>query len=80
MKKVNIETGLPTHEDSKETIIEAFVEGMLPEKRRVKEKEEPSSTTGQRHVSKGKYKFLNVTSLQGKCQSIRKVFSKRKFQ
>jgi penicillin-binding protein 1A len=31
LTKVNIETGLPTNEDSKETIIEAFIEGSVPE-------------------------------------------------
>lgn len=46
MKKVNIETGLPTFEESNETIIEAFVEGMLPEEMGSEGREEgsPSST------------------------------------
>jgi penicillin-binding protein 1A len=46
MKKVNIETGLPTIEESNETIIEAFVEGMLPEEKGPDRREEgsPSST------------------------------------
>jgi penicillin-binding protein 1A len=43
MTKVNIETGLPTHEDSKESITEAFVEGSMPEARENSEK--PSSST-----------------------------------
>jgi penicillin-binding protein 1A len=46
--KVNIETGLPVNEDSKETIIEAFIEGSVPEVKEGHEKE-PSSgspTTG----------------------------------
>jgi penicillin-binding protein 1A len=42
--KVNIETGLPTNEDSKETIIEAFVEGSVPEAKEIQEKESSSST------------------------------------
>jgi penicillin-binding protein 1A len=42
--KVNIETGLPTHEDSKETITEAFVEGSVPETKEKSEKESSSST------------------------------------
>lgn len=46
MKKVNIETGLPTFEESNETIIEAFVEGMLPEEMGSEGREEgsPAST------------------------------------
>ena len=40
MKKVNIETGLPTDEESSETILEAFVEGMLPEEKEGERKEE----------------------------------------
>jgi len=40
--KVNIETGLPVNEDSKETIIEAFIEGSVPEVKEDQEKE-PSS-------------------------------------
>jgi penicillin-binding protein 1A len=44
MKKVNIETGLITHEESRETIIEAFVEGTLPEEKEDHRKEvSPSS-------------------------------------
>jgi hypothetical protein len=43
MKKVNIETGLFTHEESNETIFEAFVEGMLPEEKEDDGKEEPPS-------------------------------------
>jgi len=31
MVKVNIETGLPVNEDSQETIIEAFIDGSIPE-------------------------------------------------
>jgi len=47
MKKVNIETGLPTFEESNETITEAFVEGMLPEEKGHDRKGEgfPSSPT-----------------------------------
>lgn len=46
MKKVNIETGLPAIEESNETIIEAFIEGMLPEEKGSDRREEgsPSST------------------------------------
>jgi penicillin-binding protein 1A len=44
MKKVNIETGLLTHEESNETIIEAFVEGMLPEEKEDNRKEESPSS------------------------------------
>ena len=44
MKKVNIETGLPTDEESNETIIEAFVEGMLPEEKEGERKEESPSS------------------------------------
>jgi penicillin-binding protein 1A len=44
MKKVNIETGLPTHEESNETILEAFVEGMLPEEKEGERKEESPSS------------------------------------
>jgi penicillin-binding protein 1A len=44
MKKVNIETGLLTHEESNETIIEAFVEGMLPEEKEDHRKEESPSS------------------------------------
>jgi penicillin-binding protein 1A len=42
MVKVNIETGLPVNEDSQESIIEAFIEGTIPE---VKEEQtkEPAS-------------------------------------
>jgi penicillin-binding protein 1A len=42
LRKVNIETGLLTQEDSGETILEAFVEGMLPGEED-REKEKPSS-------------------------------------
>jgi len=46
MKKVNIETGLLTDEESSETILEAFVEGMLPEEKEGERKQEsPSSPT-----------------------------------
>jgi penicillin-binding protein 1A len=44
MVKVNIETGLPTNEDSQESIIEAFIEGTVPEVKEGHEKE-PSSDT-----------------------------------
>jgi penicillin-binding protein 1A len=43
LKKVNIESGLPVHEDSPETILEAFVEGSLPLEKERDEKEESSS-------------------------------------
>jgi penicillin-binding protein 1A len=46
MRRVNLETGLLTNEDSKETILEAFVEGTLPgEKEETQEKEPPPSAT-----------------------------------
>jgi penicillin-binding protein 1A len=45
MKRVNIETGLPTREESNETILEAFVEGMLPEEKEDDRKEEPPSSS-----------------------------------
>jgi penicillin-binding protein 1A len=44
MKKVNIETGLPTDEESNETIIEAFGEGMVPEEKEGERKEESPSS------------------------------------
>jgi penicillin-binding protein 1A len=44
MKKVNIETGLLTHEETNETIIEAFVEGMLPEEKEGDRKDESPSS------------------------------------
>ncbi|MCJ7748337.1 MAG: PBP1A family penicillin-binding protein [Desulfobacterales bacterium] len=44
LTKVNIETGLPTNEDSKETIIEAFIEGSVPEAKEGQEKETSSGT------------------------------------
>jgi penicillin-binding protein 1A len=40
MKRVNIETGLPTRQESNETIIEAFEEGMLPEEKEDDRKDE----------------------------------------
>jgi penicillin-binding protein 1A len=45
MKKVNIETGLLTHQDSQETIIEAFVEGMLPEEEEKDDEKEESPSS-----------------------------------
>jgi penicillin-binding protein 1A len=50
MKKVNIETGLPTREESGETIIEAFVEGMLPEEKEDDGKEESPSLPSTRDI------------------------------
>jgi len=50
MKKVNIETGLFTREESSETIIEAFVEGMLPEEKEDDGKEEPPSSPSVRDM------------------------------
>jgi penicillin-binding protein 1A len=50
MKKVNIETGLPTHEESNETIIEAFVEGMLPEEKEDERKSESPSSPSIRDI------------------------------
>ncbi len=41
MKRVNLETGLLTQEDSKETILEAFIEGTLPGEREDTQEEEP---------------------------------------
>jgi penicillin-binding protein 1A len=46
MKRVNIETGLPTDGASNETILEAFVEGMLPQEKEGQGKEaSPTSPT-----------------------------------
>jgi penicillin-binding protein 1A len=42
--KVNIETGLPVKEDSQETIIEAFIDGSVPEVKEGQEKETSSGT------------------------------------
>jgi penicillin-binding protein 1A len=50
MMKVNIETGLPTREESNETIIEAFVEGTLPEETEDNGKEEPPSSPSVRDI------------------------------
>jgi len=50
MKKVNIETGLPTHEESNETIIEAFVEGMVPEEKEDERKSESPSSPSIRDI------------------------------
>jgi len=50
MKKVNIETGLPTDEETNETIIEAFVEGMLPEEKDGERKEESPSSPATRDM------------------------------
>jgi len=43
--KVNIETGLPVNEDSPETIVEAFIEGTVPEVKEEQEKESSSNTS-----------------------------------
>jgi penicillin-binding protein 1A len=45
LRKVNIESGLPSNEDSKETIMEAFIEGTLPGEKEEPKKEETSSGT-----------------------------------
>ncbi|MGQ9646034.1 MAG: penicillin-binding protein 1A [Thermodesulfobacteriota bacterium] len=45
MKRVNIETGLLTEEESDETILEAFVEGMLPEEKEPERKGEGSPSS-----------------------------------
>jgi penicillin-binding protein 1A len=45
LRKVNIETGLPSDGDSPETIIEAFIEGTQPAEKEDRKKEEPSSST-----------------------------------
>jgi penicillin-binding protein 1A len=45
LRKVNIESGLPSNEDSKETIMEAFIEGSPPGEKEEREKEETSSGT-----------------------------------
>ncbi len=50
MKKVNIETGLATHQESDETITEAFVEGMLPEETEDARKEESPSSPAIRDI------------------------------
>ncbi len=44
MVKVNIETGLPVNEDSQETIMEAFIEGSVPEVKEGPSKESSSNT------------------------------------
>jgi membrane carboxypeptidase/penicillin-binding protein len=50
MRKVNIETGLPAYEESNETIIEAFVEGMLPEETEGERQEESPSSPALRDI------------------------------
>jgi penicillin-binding protein 1A len=45
LRKVNIETGLPSDGDSQDTILEAFIEGTLPAEKEGRKNEEPSSTT-----------------------------------
>ncbi len=45
LRKVNIETGLPSDGDSPDTILEAFIEGTLPAEKEGRKNEEPSSTT-----------------------------------
>jgi penicillin-binding protein 1A len=51
LKKVNIETGLPSDGDSQEVIVEAFIEGTLPGEKEDRKKEEPSSTATDREIS-----------------------------
>jgi penicillin-binding protein 1A len=43
LKKVNLETGLPSDGDSSETIIEAFLEGTLPAEKETRKQEETPS-------------------------------------
>jgi len=43
LRKVNIESGLPAHEDSQETILEAFIEGTVPREKENQEKEKTAS-------------------------------------
>jgi penicillin-binding protein 1A len=50
LRKVNIESGLPSNEDSKETIMEAFIEGTLPGEKEDHEKEETSSGTQAKEI------------------------------
>ena len=50
LRKVNIESGLPSNEDSKETIMEAFIEGTLPGEKEDHEKEETSSETQTKEI------------------------------
>jgi penicillin-binding protein 1A len=42
LKRVNLETGLPTDGDSQDTIVEAFIEGTVPGEEEDRKKEEPS--------------------------------------
>ena len=53
MVKVNIETGLPVNEDSQETIMEAFIEGSVPEVKEGSEKEPSSGTSVKEKPSEG---------------------------
>jgi penicillin-binding protein 1A len=53
MVKVNIETGLPINEDSQDAIIEAFVEGSVPEVKEGSEKESSSGTSVKEKSSEG---------------------------
>ena len=50
LRKVNIETGLPSDGDSSETIIEAFIDGTLPEEKKSPEKEKPSSESAAKEI------------------------------
>ena len=50
LRKVNIESGLPSNEDSKETIMEAFIEGTLLGEKEDHEKEETSSGTQAKEI------------------------------
>jgi penicillin-binding protein 1A len=50
LRRVNLETGLPSDEDSEETIVEAFVEGTVPEEKKSPEKEMPPSGSPDRET------------------------------
>ena len=50
LRKVNIETGLPSDGDSSETIIEAFIDGTLPEEKKSPEEEKPSSESTAKEI------------------------------
>jgi penicillin-binding protein 1A len=50
LRRVNLETGLPSDEDSQETIVEAFVEGTVPEEKKSLEKEKPPSGPPDRDI------------------------------
>jgi len=51
--KVNIETGLPVNEDSPETIVEAFIDGTIPEVKKEEEEKGSSSNTPAGETSSG---------------------------